>query len=199
MKLLGISFSPRKEGNTVKLLKVALEAAELEGAEVELYSVAGKDIKGCEGCRSCAKTSRCKIEDDMQELYEKMLEADGIIYGTPVYFYSMTSQAKAVIDRTFAFNSPERSLANKVGGVIVVAGSQGNIDALKDLYFYMVTRQLIPANFISAYPGDDPLALEKCVQATKDLGRQMVKIAALNFKYPEDIIRSHIAYGTHTR
>jgi multimeric flavodoxin WrbA len=199
MKLLGISFSPRKQGNTVKLLNVALEGAKQEGAEVELYSVAGKDIKPCDGCRACNKTGQCHIKDDMQEIYEKLLAADGIIFGTPVYFYSMTAQAKTVIDRTIAFTTPERSLANKVGGVIVVAGSQGNIDALKDLYFYMVTRQIVPANFISAYPGDDPMKLEKCVKATADLGRQIVRIAAQNFKYPADIPRTSFAYGTHTR
>jgi len=135
----------------------------------------------------------------MQDLYDKLLEADGIIFGTPLYFYSMTAQAKTVIDRTIALNRPERSLANKVGGVVVVAGSQGNVDALKDLYSYMVTRQMVPANFISAYPGDDPRTLEKCMKATTDLGRQMVKIAAMKFRYPSEFPRASIAYGTHTR
>jgi multimeric flavodoxin WrbA len=135
----------------------------------------------------------------MQGLYDKLLEADGIIFGTPIYFYSMTAQAKTVIDRTIALNRPERSLANKVGGVIVVAGSQGNIDALKNLYFYMVTRQMLPANFISVYPGDDLRKLEKCMKATTDLGRQMVRIAALKFKYPSEFPRTGFAYGTHTR
>jgi multimeric flavodoxin WrbA len=199
MKILGLSCSPRKNGNTMLLLGEALSGARQEGAEIELYSVADKDIKPCDGCRACAKTGECPIKDDMQALYGKLLEADGIIFGTPVYFYGMTAQAKAVIDRTIAFSRPEKSLANKVGGVVVVAGSQGNIDALKDLYFYMVTRQMLPANFISAYPGDDPRKLEKCIKATVDLGRQMARIAALKFKYPVEFPRASFAYGTHTR
>ena len=64
MKILGISFSPRKEGNTVAMLKEALAAAKKEGAEVELYSVAGKNIQPCDGCWGCTKTGKCHIKDD---------------------------------------------------------------------------------------------------------------------------------------
>jgi multimeric flavodoxin WrbA len=198
MKILGLSCSPRKQGNTMVLMEEALRGAKQDGAEVELYSVAGKDIKPCDACWACRNTSRCHIKDDMQVLYEKMLEADGIIFGTPVYFYSMAAQAKAVIDRTIAFHSSERSLANKVGGVIAVAGSQGTTDALKDLYFYMVTRQILPANFVAAYTTEDVRKMGKCMQAAKDLGRQMVQIINMKFKYPAEFPRPVFAYGTHT-
>jgi multimeric flavodoxin WrbA len=196
MKVLALSFSPHKNGNTVILLEEALKGAQIEGAEVELYSVAEKNIKPCQGCRACSKTGECIVKDDMQELYGKMLGADGIIFGTPVYFYSMTAQAKAVIDRTICFNRPERSLANKVGGVVVVAGSQGNVSTLKEFYFYMATRQIVPANFVSAYAGKDFRKMENCMQAAVNLGRQVAHIAALKFKYPAEFPRSYFAYGT---
>ena len=99
MKILGLLCSPRKEGNTEVLLTEALQGAQQEGAEIELYSVLGKNIQPCDGCRACNKTAECHIQDDMQELYKKLLEADGIIYAVPVYFYSLTAQAKAIIDR----------------------------------------------------------------------------------------------------
>ncbi len=196
MKILGLSLSPRKDGNTVILLNEALSGAQQEGAETELYSIAGKDIKPCDGCWGCRKAGECHIKDDMQELYTKMLEADGIIYGTPVYFYNMTGQGKMVIDRTLALGG---RLANKVGGVIAVAGSFGLADTVKDLYFYMITRRMLPASFIAAYGGGkgDVKDLEKCMKATGDLGREIVKIAAKKFEYPEG--GTHIAYGTHTR
>jgi multimeric flavodoxin WrbA len=196
MKILGLSFSPRQDGNTVILLNEALSGAKEEEAETELYSVAGKDISPCDGCWACRKTGKCHIQDDMQELYSKLLEADGIIFGTPVYFYSMTGQAKTVIDRTIALG--ER-LANKVGGVVAVAGSLGLVDALKDLYFYIVMRRMLPAGFIAAYAGGkgEVKDLKKCMNATKDLGRDMARIVARGFKYPEG--GTHIAYGTHTR
>jgi len=196
MKILGLSFSPRKNGNTMILLDEALKGAKQEGAEVELYSVADKTIKPCDGCRACAKTGICHIKDDMQGLYDKLLESDGIIFGTPVYFYTMTAQAKTVIDRTIAFSTPERSLANKVGGVIVVAGSQGNVDTLKEFYFYMATRQILAANFVSVYPGENLKKMENCMKATFNLGRQISKIADMKFKYPGEFPRSYFAFGT---
>ena len=196
MKVLGLSLSPRKDGNTVILLNEALNGARQEGAETELYYIAGKDIQPCDGCWGCRKNGECHIKDDMQEVYTKLLEADGIIFGTPVYFYNMTGQGKTVIDRTIALG--ER-LANKVGGVVAVAGSFGLADTVKDLYFYMITRRMLPASFIAAYGGGkgDVKDLQKCMKATGDLGREIVKIVAKKFEYPEG--GTHIAYGTHTK
>jgi len=132
MKILGISASPHVQGDTVTLLNEALKGAAAEGAEAELFSVAGKTLNPCEGCRACAGKGVCKIKDDMQDLHNKMMQSDGIIFGTPVYFWDVTAQAKMIIDRTFALNTPERSLTNKVGGIVVVAGSLGMIDVLKE-------------------------------------------------------------------
>ena len=201
MKILGISCSPHIQGSTVTLLDEALKGAKTEGSEIELWSVVGKTIHPCEGCGSCVGTGICKIKDDMQTLYDKMLEADGIIFGTPVYFWDVTAQAKTIIDRTFSLSTPEKSLANKVGGIVVVAGSLGMIDVLKELYFYMATRRIIPANYVAAYPLSNGglKEMKKCLKAAQDLGRQMVKITAQKFVYPKDIPRSAPAYGTHTR
>jgi multimeric flavodoxin WrbA len=200
MKILGISCSPRKQGDTVALLNEALRGAQAEGAETDLWSVVGKTIQPCEACRACFGKGICKTKDDMQELHNKMLAADGIIFGTPVYFWDVTAQMKTVIDRTFALNTPDRSLNNKAGGIVVTAGSLGIIDVLKELYFFMTTRRMIPANYVAAYP-TPPNGLKdlpKCLTAAYDLGRQMVKIAEQKFEYPKDIPRSAPAYGTHT-
>jgi len=200
VKILGLSCSPRKSGNTEILLGEALNGAQHEGAEVELYSVSGKEIKPCDGCWSCYATGKCHIKDDMQTLYQKMIEADGVIFGTPIYVYSMTAQAKALIDRTLALNTPERSLANKVGGVIVVAGSIGIIDAVKDLYFFIVMRKMLPANLVAAYANNkgDIRKMEQGMKAAWELGREMVQIAAKQFEFPGEFARNFFAYGTHT-
>jgi multimeric flavodoxin WrbA len=200
MKLLGLSFSPRKGGNTELLLEKAFAGARQLGARTELYRVADKDIKPCAGCGACFKTGECSVKDDMQELRDRMLDADGIIFGTPVYFYNMTAQGKAAVDRTITLGRPGRSLANKVGGIIVVGGSLGLIDAVKDFYFYMATRQMLPANYVAAYAGGagEVTKLPKCLIAAEDLGKQMVKIAERKFTYPEEYKATHIAYGTHT-
>jgi multimeric flavodoxin WrbA len=125
-------------------------------------------------------------------------QCDGIIFGSPVYYYNITAQGKAVIDRTIAMKGA--GLANKVGGIIVVGGSLGLIDAVKDLYFFMVINQIIPANFIAAYASQkgDVKKLDKCRKASEDLGIQMVKIAEKKFTYPENIKAQHIGFGTHT-
>ena len=200
MKILGLSCSPRKQGNTEILVSEALQGAQREGAEVELYSVSGKTIEPCDGCRACSETGECHIKDDMQDLYNKLLEADGIIFGTPVYYYTMTAQAKTIIDRTNALNHRGRNLANKVGGVVVVGGSFGLINAVEDLYFYIVTRPMLPANFVAAYASakGDVRKLEQGMKAARELGRQMVQLAAKKFEYPSEFMRRSIAYGTHT-
>jgi multimeric flavodoxin WrbA len=201
MKILGLSCSPRENGNTVAMLNHALEAAKAEGAEVELYSVAGKEIRGCEGCWSCTKTGKCKIKDDVPALFGKMLAADGIIIGTPVYFWGMTSQTKAIIDRTISLWSPGKNLANKVLGVVTSAGSLGMVDVLKDLSFYAVQRRMLPANQVSAYlmGPEDLQKMPKCMEALKTLGRQMVALAKMNFKYPEEFAKGPGSFGTHTK
>jgi multimeric flavodoxin WrbA len=200
VKILGLLCSPRKQGNTSVLLEEALAGSKAEGADIEIFSVSGKSINPCDACGSCGKTGKCHIEDDVQILFDKMVESDGIIFATPIYFYGMTAQAKAIIDRSISLNRPERSLANKTGGVIVTGGSLGLVDGLKDLYFFMVTKQMLPANFVAAYPGakSEIRKMEKTMKASRELGQQMVKIASQNFKYPREIQRASFAYGTHT-
>jgi len=201
MKILGVSFSPRKEGNTVAMLKEALAAAKKDGAEVELYSVAGKNIQPCDGCWGCTKTGKCHIKDDGAELLDKMCAADGLILGTPIYFWGMTAQAKAVIDRTISLGQPGRSLSNKVCGVVASCGSLGMVDALKDLSYYIVQRRMLPANQVSAYlmGPDDLQKMPKCLEELNKLGRQMVALVKLNFKYPDEFARGPGAFGTHTK
>ena len=200
MKILAISFSPRKNGNTVTLLNEALKGAEESGAETELYSVAGKDLQPCDGCWACTREGKpCHIQDDMPALLDKMLAADGIIFGTPIYFYGMTAQAKTVMDRTIALGGP--GLANKVGGIIAVCGSLGLVSALKDFSFYMLTRRILPAGYVAAYAGspDDLKKMEKCIKAAGDLGRTMAALVRMNFQYPLELMGRPIAFGTHTK
>lgn len=99
MKVLGIMGSPRRQGNTELLLDKALEGAREEGAEVQKVLVSKLKISPCLEIYACLKDGNCAIKDDMQSLYKKLLEADHIIFASPIFFYGVTSQAKAVIDR----------------------------------------------------------------------------------------------------
>ena len=198
MKILAVSCSPRKQGNTVTILNEVLQGSHQEGAEIELYSVAGQDLQPCDACGACLKTGVCAIKDDIPDLLDKIVAADGIIFGAPAYLYNMSAQTKIIIDRMRSLNRPERSLANKVGAVVAVGGSLGLSSILKDIYFYMVTQQMLPANFIAAYALNegDAKPLEKGLKAARELGQQMVLIAQQNFKYPGQIRRSGFGYGT---
>ncbi|MFB3765397.1 MAG: flavodoxin family protein [Methanotrichaceae archaeon] len=100
MKILGINASPRgSQSQTLRLVKAVLDGARSEGADVELVDACKLDIEYCNGCTVCFKTGECVKEDDFQELYKKMLESDGMIWGAPNYFRSVTAQMKTIIDR----------------------------------------------------------------------------------------------------
>lgn len=107
MKVLGILGSPRLGGNSDILLEQALQGASEAGAQVEKIALAHKKISGCLDCDQCDDTGVCVIQDDMVEIREKILEADSIIHSVPVYFWSMTSQMKAYLDRWCAFFDAE--------------------------------------------------------------------------------------------
>ena len=100
MKILGICGSLREESNTNKLVKKVVESS---GCEHELIYLAGKDIKPCTGCAHCMMNDgECAIKDDMQPLYEKILNADALVVGSPTYFLDVSGAVKCFIDRNMA-------------------------------------------------------------------------------------------------
>jgi multimeric flavodoxin WrbA len=203
MKVLGLSCSPHIAGNTVALLNEALKGAREEGAETELYSVSGKHFELCDGCRSCAKTGRCHINDDMQECLDKVVEADAVIFGAPIYQYAMPAHVKLIIERMRPIRgcSPDKTdnkLSNKVGGIVVVAASLGLLPAIKDLYFFFISNYILPGDFVAVYAKDKE-DLEKIINGKKaafKLGRQMARLAAMKFAYPADLKKDEHAFGT---
>ncbi len=98
--VLIISASPRKGGNSDTLCDQFAKGAAEAGHEVEKIRLAEKNVGFCSGCYACQKLKKCVKKDDANEIIEKMLSADVIVLATPVYFYSMNAQLKALIDRT---------------------------------------------------------------------------------------------------
>lgn len=128
MKVIAICGSPRKNGNTEIMLKETLMGAREEGARTELIQLAGKNIKYCLGCDDCK--CPCKIKDDMSKIYKKMIEADVIIIGSPVYYCNVSGLLKNFMDRCTCLTHPELKLEGKVGGAITVSGFfAGNAEA----------------------------------------------------------------------
>lgn len=99
MKVLGISTSPRLKGNSDLLLRRALAGAEAADAETEYIRLCDLNIAPCIECNACHKTGKCATEDDYQMLLAKMLEADRLIFATPIFFMTVCAQAKMLIDR----------------------------------------------------------------------------------------------------
>jgi len=188
MKVLGIVCSPRKGGNTEILVHEALTGARDSGAKTELLTVGDKEIKPCDGCRSCKKTGECHIKDDMQLIYEKMLNADGIILGTPVYFWSMSGQAKVLIDRTYALRHPHLKLANKVAGAIAVAGRTGAISTLNVLQRYFASNHMFSADLVEGLAEERGTVTKdkRGMKSAYEMGRQNVSLIKQQLRFPEE-------------
>ncbi|NMM63767.1 flavodoxin family protein [Clostridium sp. P21] len=110
MKILAINGSPRGEkGNTEVILKPFLKGCEEAGSEIEIVYLKDKNIKHCSGCFTCwTKTpGKCIHKDDMEELLKKVLEADIIVYATPLYYFTVTGIMKDFMDRMLPLNNRE--------------------------------------------------------------------------------------------
>ncbi len=130
MKVLGIHGSPRRGGNSDLLLQKALEGARSAGAEVSSLRAADLDMGGCRECGGCDQTGECVVDDDMQQVYPKLAEADAIILATPIFFYAPPAQLKALIDRAQArWNlrrlSGKRKHESGTGYLIAVGATKG--------------------------------------------------------------------------
>lgn len=196
MKVLGISTSPRRRQNTEKLIEKVLEGSASSGAQTELFVISGKQINPCTGCWKCkGEIKKCVIEDDMQELYDKIIEADGIVIGTPVYFFDMTAQCKMIIDRTFAI-APING--NKVGGIVTVAGSLGLSEVVKNLSMYFSVQGITSAGSVAVYSPVEGKV--KAQESAFELGVKIVKM--INAQKGDTTGayngRGGFAYGTHT-
>ena len=99
MRVLGITGSPRRGGNTDLLLAEVMKGAASRGVEVKTIVLNDLKIAPCQHCDACLEAGRCKIEDDMQMVYQKLEDADRIVLASPIQFMGVTAQMKAMIDR----------------------------------------------------------------------------------------------------
>ncbi len=187
VKVLGINASPRKYGNTFKLLKVALEAAAREGAETKLIHLYDYEIKPCIGCVSDEQKAcrfPCVIEDGGTEVIKEIHASDAVIIATPLYWYGPSGHLKNLIDRMTAFENmifiDGRSwLEGKVFGFIAVGNDSGAIMAIA---YLMVTLNsmgaVIPPWALAYYTeeGDVLNAMNRVLDAA-NVGKVVVKAA----------------------
>lgn len=151
MKVVAFNGSARKDGNTAILIRRVLQVLEAKGVETELIQLAGEQIRGCNACRTCysTKNKRCIIEDDNVNAYiQKMIEADGIILGSPVYFSMMSPELKALMDRAFYVARANSDMfKRKVGAAVVAVRRAGGIPTFDAInHFFLISQMIVPGS-----------------------------------------------------
>jgi multimeric flavodoxin WrbA len=151
MKVVAFNGSPRAKGNTAILIETVFAELRKEGIETELVQVGGKAIRGCTACRTCIenKNQRCVIDSDsVNEWIQKMIEADGILLGSPTYFANVSSEMKALIDRAgLVAIANGHMLQRKVGAAVVAVrrgGAVTTFDAINKFFF--INRVIVPGS-----------------------------------------------------
>ncbi|MFW9988375.1 MAG: flavodoxin family protein [Candidatus Odinarchaeota archaeon] len=162
MKVIGINGSPNKRGNTSRLFDMVFDGIKDEAptVHIELIQLAGKTINSCLSCYNCFKNkdNKCVQNDDLNENYAKMVKADAIILGTPVYFGDATGKMRSFIERAgFVAMANNRPLKRKIGAIIIAKRRQGGIQALNTLNFFLYISEIIIAGYaigIGTFPGE---------------------------------------------
>ena len=154
MKVLMLNGSPKANGNTALALREVASVLEKEGVDVEIVQVGHLAVRGCVACLACRKIGKCVVDDIVNELAEKLKEADGMVVGSPVYYAAANSTLTAVLDRLFYSSSFDKRM--KVGAAIAVArrgGTTATFDQLNK-YFVISGMPIVPSQYWNIAPGD---------------------------------------------
>jgi multimeric flavodoxin WrbA len=177
MKVLLINGSPRREGNTHVALSEAASALESCGVQTEMVSIGTKPVQGCTACNKCYELGRCAFRDELYEtVREKIMEADGLIIGTPVYYAGPNGSLCALLDRLFY--SCGDHLAYKPGAAVAVCRRGGASTAFDRLnkYFSINNMPQVPSQYWNIVygrkPGESAQDAEG-LQTMRTLGRNM--------------------------
>ena len=118
-KIVVITGSPRKNGNSFAMTDAFIQAAEAKGHSVTRFDAAAMHVGGCHACETCYKTGKaCSFDDNFNTIAPAILEADVVVFTMPVYWYSIPSQIKAIIDKLYSFCVAGKDIAGKGCGLI---------------------------------------------------------------------------------
>jgi multimeric flavodoxin WrbA len=182
MKVVALNASARKDGNTAMLLNAVLSELKNEGMETELIQVGGQTINGCRACYKCVENAdrHCVVKSDMlNDILDKMAEADGILLGSPTYFSDVTANMRAVIERCgFVARANGYMLKRKVGASVVAVRRAGAIPAFSSMNLFLHYMQMVMpgSSYWSLGIGrdiGDVLQDEEGMQTMKTLGQNM--------------------------
>ncbi|MCK9578866.1 MAG: flavodoxin family protein [Methanoregula sp.] len=191
IKVLAINGSPRKDGNTAILIRTVLKELENESIVTETIQLGGKKIHGCTACMKCFENRdrKCVIDDDLvNTCIEKMSEADGFLFGSPVYFLDVTSEMKALIDRAgFVSYGNGHIFSGKVGNAAVAvrrAGASRTADTM--LHFFLANDMIVPGLPCIGVGRDigDVGQDEEGIAHAKKIGQNMARLVKILHQHP---------------
>ncbi len=175
MNILYLSGSHRKKGNTDFLIEQAKKIT-----DGEIIRLIDYDFQYCKECWKCLETTKCIINDDFTNIITpKLLNADAIIIGTPVFFNNVSTVVKNFIDRTWCLKN---QLQNKIGGIIVVGRAYGHQMAIDAISSFYLKHNMIPANrgvSAIAYKREDILKEKNAIESTKRLARRILELVRI--------------------
>lgn len=188
MKVIAFNGSPNEKGNTYLGLKTIADVLEDNGIEVEIIHVGNKSVKGCTGCYGCGrnKNGQCVIDNDIvNECIQKVIDADGILLGSPVYYSGVNGTMKAFLDRLFYACSANGGLMrHKVGASVTAVRRSGGMPSFDELnHYFMISEMLIPSsnywNVIHGGAAGEAIQDTEGIQALTILGENMAWLLKL--------------------
>ncbi|WP_234117777.1 flavodoxin family protein [Clostridium hydrogenum] len=183
MKVIGISGSARKDGNTAILIETVFKELKNQGIETELIQLFDKEIKNCKGCFACKGNRKCIIEDDaFNAIFNKIVDADGIILGSPVYSADISSKMKAFIERAGVIVATNSGMLKyKVGASVAAVRRGGGMTAIDTLNHFLLNKEVLVVgstywNMVYGKNIGDALKDDEGISNMKNLGQNMAYI-----------------------
>ncbi len=184
-RILGISGSPRTNGNTAALIEASLKSAKNQEALVEFIDLSELDIRECNHCNECYTTGKCDQTDDLNHVAKRMLLADGIIFGSPCHHATIATALKNLMDRTGRFLHLEGKAAS---GFVVGRRSGVDLSLASIQFFINVKEMIIPGSVywpigFALNPGDIRADTEAMAMASQ-VGTRVAQLASILVKNP---------------
>jgi Multimeric flavodoxin WrbA len=185
MKILGINASPKgKESQTLRLVNAVLEGAKQEGAEVETIDLYSLHIEYCTACGTCYATGECTLIDDYPELFDRMMETDGIVLGSPNYIDSVTAPLKAAFDR-MADAIHCQMLSGKYACSVCTAGGSGHDDVVSYMNRVLTSLGATVVGGVGVAIGRDLSAILRAEKECIALGKTLAEAIRGEHRFPE--------------
>ena len=203
MRVILVNGSPKEKGCTYTALKEVEKQLNKNDIETEMFWIGNKPVSGCLGCGGCLKTGKCVIDDKVNEFLEKVEEADGFVFGSPVHFAASSGMLSSFMDRVFYGRG--KLFANKVASAVVSCRRGGATAAIDEInkYFLMTNMPIVSSQYWNMVHGNTPeevLKDEEGMQTMRTLGNNMAWLlkcikegekAGINLPENEDIIRTN--------